>query len=54
MTDNGALVPHAEGACAPLRRGMDADRMLLLVLIALLWKNGASPELLLALVYVAM
>ena len=32
----------------------DNDRMLVLLLMALLWKNGASKELIIALAYIAM
>ena len=42
---NNAIVPHEGG---------DSDRMLLVLLIALLWQNGAPKELILALAYIAM
>jgi len=41
------MVPASHGE-------QETDRMLLWLLIALLWKNGASTELMLALAYVAM
>lgn len=36
------------------RGGMDSDRLLVLVLAVILLQNGAPPELILALLYVAM
>lgn len=37
----------------PRTGGMDNDRLLLFLLIALLWQNDAPWELILALVYIA-
>lgn len=35
-------------------KGMQDDRLLVLLLAALLWQNGASKELILALMYIAL
>ncbi len=35
-------------------KGMQDDRLLVLLLAALLWQNGAPKELILALMYIAL
>lgn len=48
-------VPVSPAPLAPPKKsGVDSDRLLVFALALVLWQNGASIELILALVYIAM
>jgi len=50
-----SLPPLAPASLAPPKKnGFDSDRLLVLALAVILWQNGASIELILALLYIAM